>query len=293
MSTATRTIRIGHSPDPDDAFMVWALQAGKVSSPGFAVELVPQDIQSLNQRARKADLEVTAVSAGAYPKVADKYALLGTGSSFGRGYGPLVITREAVVPAGLQPAEALAKAGAWLAGKRIAVPGEDTTAFLLLNLALPGYTPVQADFTAIMGMVKDGSVDAGLLIHEGQLTYGREGFHKALDLWDWWSAQAPGLPMPLGLNAVRRDLGSAAMAGAGRVFRASVEAGLANEAEAVGYALNFGRGLDHATGTAFVRQYVNQDTLDLTGAPVAALRRLYELAVAKGLLAQVPDLSFF
>jgi 1,4-dihydroxy-6-naphthoate synthase len=280
MSTTTRTLRIGHSPDPDDAFMVWALQAGKLSAPGLDLQLVPQDIQSLNRRARQADLEVTAISAGAYPKVADKYALLGTGSSFGRGYGPLVITRG--------PQDA-----AWLEGKRIAVPGEDTTAFLLLNLALQGYTPVQADFTAIMGMVKDGTVDAGLLIHEGQLTYGREGFHKALDLWDWWSRQAPGLPMPLGLNAVRRDLGPQAMREAGALFRASVKLGLENEAEAVQYALQFGRGLDTATGTAFVRQYVNGDTLDLSGEPVSALRRLYELAAAKGLLAQVPDLSFF
>jgi 1,4-dihydroxy-6-naphthoate synthase len=260
--------------------MVWALAKGRIGTGSWGVELVPQDIQSLNQRARTAELEVTALSAGAYPKVADKYALLGTGSSFGRGYGPLVITRE--------PHDA-----AWLQGKRIAVPGEDTTAFLLLNLALPAYTPIQADFTAIMGMVKDGAVDAGLLIHEGQLTYGREGFHKALDLWDWWSAQAPGLPMPLGLNSVRRDLGPAAMAEAGELFRASVQAGLDHEAEAVGYALNFGRGLDQATGTAFVRQYVNGDTLDLRGEPVAALGKLYSLAVAKGLLAQVPDLSFF
>lgn len=278
-SLDTRTLRIGHSPDPDDAFMAWALSAGHVSSPDYAVELVPQDIQSLNQRARTGDLEVTALSAGAYPKVADRYALLATGSSFGRQYGPIVITRE--------PVDA-----AWLQGKRIAVPGEDTTAFLLLNLALQGYTPVQAEFTQIMGKVKAGEVDAGLLIHEGQLTYAREGFHKALDLGAWWHQQT-GLPMPLGLNTVRRDLGPERMAEAGRLFRASVDYGLAHEAEAVAYALKFGRGLDAETGTAFVRQYVNQDSLDIRGECLDALRRLYQMAVERGLLADVPDLTLY
>ena len=279
MNNAVRALRIGHSPDPDDAFMVWALAKGKLPTPGWDVALVPQDIQTLNQRAHLGELEVTAISAGAYPRVADKYALLATGSSFGRNYGPIVVTREPLGAAQLQ-------------GKLIAVPGEATTAFLLLNLALDGYTPVQADFTAIMGMVKRGEVDAGLLIHEGQLTYQREGFHKALDLGAWWAAESR-LPMPLGLNAVRRDLGPERMAEAGRLFRASVEFGLAHEDEAVAYALDFGRGLDHETGKAFVRQYVNQDTLDMRGEGQDALRRLYQMAVDRGLLGQVPDLTLY
>lgn len=270
--------------------MVWALAEGRIPADGWQVELHPQDIQGLNQRARAGELEVTALSAGAFPKVADRYALLATGSSFGRGYGPIVVTREAVVPSGLGPAEASAKAGAWLKGRRIAVPGEDTTAFLLLNLALRDYTPVQADFTAVMGMVQRGEVDAGLLIHEGQLTYGSQGLHKALDLGAWWD-RVTGLPLPLGLNAVRRDLGAQRMADAGRLFRASVEYGLAHEAEAVAYALKFGRGLDAATGTAFVRQYVNKDTLDIRGECLDALARLYQMAVKQGLLDQTPDLS--
>lgn len=270
-------LRIGHSPDPDDAFMVWALADGRVPLDGVDAQLVPLDIQSLNEKARTGELEVTAISAGAYPKVADKYALLATGSSFGRGYGPIVVTREA-------------RDAAWLEGKRIAVPGPDTTAFLLLNLALQGYTPVQADFTAAMGMVQRGEVDAGLLIHEGQLTYGAEGLHKALDLAQWWGSD---LPMPLGLNAVRRDLGPEGMARASRLFRASVDLGLANENEAVQYALKFGRGLDLETGTRFVRQYVNQDTLDLNGEPLAGLKKLYEMAFKRGLLPRLPDLSVF
>jgi 1,4-dihydroxy-6-naphthoate synthase len=274
-----RRLRIGHSPDPDDAFMVWALAKGRLGLPGWDVQLVPQDIESLNQRARTGDLEVTAFSAGAYPAIAGRYALLATGSSFGRNYGPIVVTRE--------PRDA-----AWLKGKRIAVPGANTTAFLLLNLALEGYTPVQADFTAIMGLVQAGTVDAGLLIHEGQLTYAREGFHKALDLGAWW-AEGTGLPLPLGLNGVRRDLGAADMAALGKLFRDSVELGLAHEDEAVAYALDFGRGLDHATGKAFVRQYVNQDTLDLRGECLEGLRRLYTLAVERGLLAAVPDLTVY
>jgi 1,4-dihydroxy-6-naphthoate synthase len=279
LSEGLRRLRIGHSPDPDDAFMVWALAEGRLTLPGWDVQLVPQDIQGLNQRARSGELEVTALSAGAFPQVADRYALLATGSSFGRGYGPIVITRE--------PRDA-----AWLKAKRIAVPGEGTTAFLLLNLALDGYTPVQADFTAIMGMVQRGEVDAGLLIHEGQLTYGREGFHKALDLAAWWG-QRTGLPLPLGLNAVRRDLGAEGMAQAAGLFLDSVKLGLANEDAAVAYALNFGRGLDHETGKAFVRQYVNQDTLDIRGECLQGLRRLYTLAVERGLLSQVPDLAVF
>ena len=274
-----RPLRIGHSPDPDDAFMVWALAEGRVATPGWDVTLVPQDIQGLNVRARLGELEITAVSAGAFPKVADRYALLATGSSFGRRYGPIVVAGH--------PANA-----AWLKGRRIAVPGEDTSAFLLLNLALEGYTPVQADFTAIMGMVRSGEVDAGLLIHEGQLTYAREGLHKALDLGAWW-AQSTGLPLPLGLNAVRRDLGPEAMASAARVFRASVDEGLAHEAEAVAYALKFGRGLDTETGTRFVRQYVNQDSLDIRGECLEALALLYRQAMERGLLAALPDLSVF
>lgn len=273
-------LRIGHSPDPDDAFMVWALADGRLPQDREGVELVPLDIQSLNEKARTGELEVTAISAGAYPKVAEKYALLATGSSFGRGYGPIVVTKE--------PHDA-----AWLEGKRIAVPGPDTTAFLLLNLALQGYQPVQADFTAAMCMVQRGEVDAGLLIHEGQLTYAAEGLHKALDLAQWWDREAGGLPMPLGLNAVRRDLGAERMAQASRLFRASVDLGLANEKEAVLYALQFGRGLDLETGTRFVRQYVNQDTLDLNGEPLAGLKKLYEMALKRGLLPQLPDLRVF
>lgn len=279
MSEPLKRLRIGHSPDPDDAFMVWALAEGRLSLPGWRVELVPQDIEGLNQRALTGELELTAFSAGAYPQVAGRYALLATGSSFGRNYGPIVVTREA-------------HDAAWLKGKRIAVPGASTTAFLLLNLALEGYTPVQAEFTAIMGMVQAGEVDAGLLIHEGQLTYAREGFHKALDLGAWW-AQRTGLPLPLGLNAVRRDLGAEAMAAVGGLFRRSVDLGLANEDLAVAYALNFGRGLDAETGKAFVRQYVNQDTLDIRGECLEALRLLYTLAVERGFLGQVPDLAVF
>jgi 1,4-dihydroxy-6-naphthoate synthase len=274
-----RRLRIGHSPDPDDAFMVWALAEGRIATGGWQVELIPQDIQGLNQRARSAELEVTALSAGAYPKVADRYALLATGSSFGRGYGPIVVTtQDQGVP--------------WLKGKRIAVPGEDTTAFLLLNLALGDYRPVQADFNAVTGMVQRGEVDAGLLIHEGQLTYAAQGLHKALDLGAWWH-RITGLPLPLGLNAVRRDLGPQGMADVGRLFRASVEYGLAHEAEAVAYAQRFGRGLDSATCTAFVRQYVNRDTLDIRGDCLDALGRLYQMAAKKGLLEQAPELSLY
>lgn len=275
-------IRVGHSPDPDDAFMFYALAKGVVKLPGYKIEHVMADIQSLNLRAFEGDLEMTAISAHAYPKVAHKYGILHCGASMGRNYGPVLVTKKFI-----HPSEGL-KA---LRGKRIAVPGPWTTAFLLLNLALDEYTPVQADFDKIMDMVDKGEVDAGLIIHEGQITYRDHGMFKALDLGEWWREITP-LPLPLGLDVVRRDLGDL-IPKLSKAMRDSIDYAIAHEEDAVPYALEFGRGIDLATGTRFVRMYVNSDTQDLHGEGVAALKLLYDMAVSRGLLDKVPDLTLF
>jgi 1,4-dihydroxy-6-naphthoate synthase len=282
-ATADKPFRIGHSPDPDDAFMFYAMAKGVVKMPGWKIDHVMEDIQTLNVRAFKGELEMTAISAHAYPKVAHKYGILHSGASMGRNYGPIIISKTFV-----HPSEGLAH----LKGKRIAVPGEWTTAFLLLNLALPDYIPVQADFAAIMGMVERGEVDAGLIIHEGQITFRDHNFFKILDLGHWWSAITP-LPLPLGLDVIRRDLGPEVIKVASKAMRDSIDYAIANEDKAVPYALEFGRGIDLKTGTTFVRMYVNKDTQDLHGEGVAALKLLYDMAVSRGLLDKVPDLTLF
>lgn len=282
-NSTDKAFRVGHSPDPDDAFMFYALAKGVVKVPGWRIEHVTEDIQSLNVRAFKGELEMTAISAHVYPQVADKYALLHSGASMGRNYGPVLISKSHISPGeGFQA----------LKGKRIAVPGKWTTAFLLLNLALPEYVPVQADFADIMGLVERGEVDAGLVIHEGQITYREHGFYKVMDLGSWWASITP-LPLPLGLDVIRRDLGAETIALMSKAMRESIDYAIANEDKAVPYALEFGRGIDLDTGTRFVRMYVNKDTQDLKGEGVAALKLLYEMAVQRGFLDKVPDLTLY
>jgi 1,4-dihydroxy-6-naphthoate synthase len=278
---ADKTFRVGHSPDPDDAFMFYAMAQGVVKVPGWRIEHVMEDIQSLNMRAFKGELEMTAISAHVYPQVADRYGILHCGASMGRNYGPIIVSKTF-----MHPLEGLSM----LKGKRIAVPGKWTTAFLLLNLALGEYTPVQAEFDAVMGMVERGEVDAGLIIHEGQITYSRSGLFKVLDLGRWWADITP-LPLPLGLDVIRRDLGPGLIATFSKAMRDSIDYAMANEDKAVPYALEFGRGIDLETGRRFVRMYVNKDTQDLHGEGVAALKLLYDMAVSRGFLDRVPDLT--
>jgi 1,4-dihydroxy-6-naphthoate synthase len=282
-ATEEKIFKIGHSPDPDDAFMFYAMAKGIVKIPGHKIEHVMEDIQSLNERAFNAELEMTAISAHAYPKMADKYGILHSGASMGRGYGPVLISKQFIHPSkGLEA----------MRGKKIAVPGPWTTAFLLLNLALDDYEPVQADFDKIMDMVEKGEVDAGLVIHEGQITYREQGFFKILDLGEWWKEITP-LPLPLGLDVVRRDLGEEFIGQLSKLMRESIDYAIENEDKAVPYALQFGRGIDEETGRRFVRMYVNSDTQDLHGEGVAALKLLYEMAVSRGLLDKVPDLTLY
>jgi len=262
-------IRVGHSPDPDDAFMFWALAAGRVDTRGLEFEQVLQDIQTLNEWAREARLEVTALSAHAYPFVQEAYALLPHGASIGAGYGPVVVARELLDAERLRSAE-------------IAVPGEMTTAFLVLRLWLGDFRYRVVPFDRILDAVRDGDVDAGLVIHEGQLTYAAAGLVRCLDLGEWWLLET-GLPLPLGVNAVRRDLGER-VRDVSEVLREAIRAGLDNRQEAMRYALRFGRGVDEALADRFVGMYVNELTCDYGDEGRLALEELYRRGAAAGAL---------
>jgi 1,4-dihydroxy-6-naphthoate synthase len=241
-------IRLGHSPDPDDAFMFWALAADKIDTRGFEFEHVLNDIQTLNEWALEGRLETTAISLHAYPYVQDRYSVLPHGASMGSGYGPIVVAREELTREQLQSVE-------------IAVPGRMTTAFLVLRLYLGDFNFREVPFDQILDEVKSGRAEAGLLIHEGQLTYAAEGLQKIVDLGEWWLLET-GLPLPLGINVARRDLGPEVLHELSEVLRESIEAGLANRAEAMEYALGFGRGLDIELADRFVGMYVNDFTCD-------------------------------
>jgi 1,4-dihydroxy-6-naphthoate synthase len=260
-------IRVGHSNDPDDAFMVWGLASGRVDPHGFEFDWIPADIQTLNEWALEGRLEVTALSLATYPLVHDRYALLPHGASIGSGYGPIVVSRER------RSLEELART-------EIVVPGRLTTAFLVLRMALGDFPHRELPFDRILDEVHDRRADAGLLIHEGQLTYADAGLVKSLDLGEWWLLET-GLPLPLGVNTVRRDVDRADELSA--VLRESIDAGLEHREEAMEYALGFGRGLDTDTTDRFVAMYVNELTCDYgeegRQAVEELLRRASELGI--------------
>jgi len=273
-----RTLRFGHSPDADDAFMFYGFHAGLAAVTGCRVEHVLEDIQSLNRRAlERADLEITAVSAHAYALLADRYAVLSCGASMGMGYGPIVVAREPMSLAALR-------------GRRVAIPGPLTTAALLLGIECPRCTPVEVKFDRIPAAVAAGEVDAGVLIHESQLTYGEQGLIKILDFGELWQRR-DGLPVPLGLDVVRRDLGPELMRAVSRGFQASIQAARDHENDAIRYALQFGRGLDPEQGRRFVRMYVNDLTLDMGETGRRSLEWLYAQAVEAGAIRHVPELE--
>ena len=242
-------IRLGHSPDPDDAFMFWGLAKGHVDPGEFEFEHVLRDIQTLNEWAQEGRLEITAISLHTYPFVQGHYVLLPHGASMGAGYGPIVVSRRPMTRDELSSVE-------------IAVPGRMTTAFLVLRLFLGqdfDHRPVP--FDEILSEVVDGRAEAGLLIHEGQLTYGQHGLHKVVDLGEWWLLET-GLPLPLGVNVARRDLGSERLRRLSDILRDSITAGLTHRTEALDYALDYGRGLDTSLADRFVGMYVNELTQD-------------------------------
>ncbi len=277
-----RRLRLGHSPDPDDAFMFYGLASGAVADPEFEFEHLLQDIQTLNEWALEGRLEVTAMSLHAYAHAADRYALLPHGASVGRRYGPLVVAAAPMPPAALRDPAVT-----------IAVPGELTTATLVLRLAAgDGARRLVVPFDRVFAAVKAGEADAGLIIHEGQLTYRREGLVKVLDLGEWWDAESGGLPLPLGVNAVRRDLGPQTMARVSRLLRASIEYSLAHRQAAIEHALPYARNMGRELADRFVGMYVNADTLDYGPDLREAIRRLLARAHAAGLVPRLPPLEF-
>ncbi|MBF6590873.1 MAG: ABC transporter substrate-binding protein [Ktedonobacterales bacterium] len=264
-------IQLGHSPDSDDAFMFYALAEHQVPTEGFEFEHILRDIQTLNEWAREGRLEITAISVHAYAQVADKYAILTHGASMGDNYGPIVVTREPVTVD-------------WLRDKRIAIPGTMTSAFLALRLFLGDFAYDVLPFDEIMEAVSEGKADAGLLIHEGQLTHHTFGLHAVVDLGKWWFQETSGLPLPLGVNAVRRDLGPERMAALSRVLKASIVYGLEHREEALQYAMRFARGLPTATADQFVGMYVNDWTVDMGHRGQESIRLFLERATARGIL---------
>ncbi|MEK6716098.1 MAG: MqnA/MqnD/SBP family protein, partial [candidate division NC10 bacterium] len=263
-------ITIAHSPDADDAFMFYALAQGKVSDPELECVHVLEDIQSLNERAFRGEYEVTAVSFHAYAYLADRYALLPHGASMGDGYGPMVVAREPLRREDLQ-------------GKSIAVPGTLTTAFLVLKLWNPSLGHSVIPFDQILDAVVARRVHAGLIIHEGQMTYGSLGLHKVVDFGEWWKEET-GLPLPLGGNVIRKDLGPALMQKVSHLLRESIAYALAHREEALNYAMQFGRDMDRRLTDQFIGMYVNDLTLDYGERGRAAVKRLLALGHERGLI---------
>ena len=263
-------ITIAHSPDSDDAFMHYGLASGKVPDEGIEFTHLLADIETLNRAAFEGKYEVSAVSFHAYAHLADKYLLLPHGSSMGDNYGPIVVARR--------------DARDTLEGTRVAIPGTLTTAFLALRLYKPDVAYDVMPFDEIQVAVREGRAAAGLLIHEGQLTYADEGLKKIVDLGEWWSATTGGLPLPLGGNAIRRDLGMEVIGKVSRILHASIAYALAHRDEALDYALRFGRGLDRTKADRFVGMYVNELTLEYGNRGRQAVQRLLDEGTARGVL---------
>ena len=271
-------VRIAHSPDSDDAFMFYGLASGKVPSQGFELEHVLSDIETLNRAAMEGRYEITAVSFHAYAHLTDRYILLPHGASMGDRYGPVVVARK--------------DGPSSLSGVRVAVPGEMTTAFLALRLYDPGVEYVVMPFDEIQEAVHAGEIAAGLLIHEGQVTYEEEGLRKIVDLGEWWADRTGGLPLPLGGNVIKRDLGPATIAKLSRLLHDSIAFGLDHRDEAVSYAMQFGRGLDKERTDRFVSMYVNGLTLDYGDRGREAVQRLLGDAQRAGLLPKPVTVEF-
>jgi len=271
-------IRIGHSPDPDDAFMFYALTTGKVKAGDIEVEHVLEDIESLNRRARTAELEVTAVSAATYTMIHDRYRMMDPGASMGKGYGPILVGREPVDRKDI-------------ADKVIAIPGSHTTAALLLRMYVGDPPIIEVAFDKIPQAVLEGQADLGLLIHEGQITHQSMGLQKVLDMGVEWERDSGGLPLPLGINVMRRDLGEDVHRRLSQALRDSIDYAYANVDEAIEYAMRYGRGIDKETCRRFVLMYVNDYTMRLGDDGRAALERLFRMAHAKGLIPDIPPVD--
>ena len=273
-----REIKLAHSPDSDDAFMFYALATHKLSTPGYKYTHVLSDIQSLNEAALQETYDVTAVSFAAYPSLRDKYVLLDCGASFGEGYGPIVVATHSLKPQEIK-------------GKRIGVPGLKTSAYLTLKLYEPDFEAVVMPFDKIIEAVRNNVVEAGLLIHEGQLFFPQLGLHRVIDLGIWWQEQTS-LPLPLGGNAVRRALGPDLGRQVAKTIRDSVAYGLEHREEALNYAMQFARDMDTELADKFVGMYVNKWTLGYGEKGKKAVRELIERGTAAGILPGRPEIEF-
>jgi len=271
-------LTLAHSPDSDDAFMFYALATKKIRTGSVHLSHVLEDIETLNQKAREGVYDITAVSFHAYAYLTENYLLLPCGASFGDRYGPLVVSRGPLGAKGLK-------------GKRVAVPGKLTTAYLALQLYEPESEPVVTPFDEILERVARGKVDAGVVIHEGQLTYAREGLNKVVDLGEWWYQETK-LPLPLGGNAIKRSLDGRTRHQVARLLKESIEYGLKHRDEALAYAMQFGRGLDSPTADRFVAMYVNDWTLDCGERGRLAVQTLLDRGFEKGVLRQRVEAEF-
>ena len=285
MSPILRQVRVGHSPDPDDAFMMWAFHAGKLDTKHIDIRLVPEDIESLNQRAESgADpLEVTALSAATYARLSTRYRLFRHGASFGDDYGPILVSRD--------PSLSLE---AFASGEHaIATPGARTTAYATLRMALPDARCEQVPFDEILPRVQDGTFAAGLLIHEGQLTWAREGVHKLLDLGKWWAKETGGLPLPLGVNTLRTDVADGPDGAlVSHLIKEAIDVALSHRADALAYAQGFGRGIPTNEADTLVGMYVNDMTQDMGARGEEALREWVRRAAKLGLVPSDADVRF-
>lgn len=275
----TSKIRIAHSPDSDDAFMFYALAKYKIDTQGLEFEHILKDIQTLNEEAMKGTYEISAVSIHAYAYLTDKYALLDSGASMGEQYGPMVVSKESFPLSELK-------------NKKIAIPGKLTSAFLALQIIEPDFEYVVVPFDEILDRVQDDSVDAGLIIHEGQLQYEDMGFKLILDLGKWWHEKTDGLPLPLGGNAVRKDLGPDLMKKLATLQKQSIAYGLEHRKDALDYALQYARDLPPELADRFVGMYVNERTLDYKEDGRKAVKLLLEMAYEKGLIPHQPQVEF-
>ena len=270
MPTQIAEIVCAHSPDSDDAYMFYALATRKIRSPMVEFRHVLDDIQTLNQKAREGAYELTAVSYHAYPYVADKYRLMAAGSSVGDGYGPMVVAEKPIAPEDLK-------------GKRIAIPGKLTTAYLTLRLMQPDFDPVVIAFDKILDAVRAGAADAGLVIHEAQLTHGRSGFHTIADLGKWWK-DTYSLPLPLGANVLRRDLTPEIARESCRMMSESIQYALDHREEALNYAMQFARDMEAELAGRFVGMYVNHYTVDCGEIVPKAAQKLLDLGYEAGII---------
>lgn len=265
-------VSVAHTPDADDAFMFYGIASGKIKS-GFSIRHVIADIETLNRRAVEHDLDVTAISAHAYAYL-DDYAILKSGGSFGLGYGPIVLAKKRIPES-------------QLAGLKIAIPGKLTSAYLILLLAIGKFEAVEMAFDKIPDAVDSGKVDAGLVIHEAQITYDPDKFVKVLDLGKWWTDLTGGLPVPLGINVANtRSMSKDSIAEFSKLFTESIKYGIDNIDDAVGYAMRYSRGQPRETIKRFVKMYVNELTLDMGHDGKAALERMFEMARERGIISR-------